>query len=360
MGKGRILIVSPYFYPEGGGLERYAFWMAKELLKGYNVEVLCMTRGEERFEEFDGLRVHRVKPGLILSNTPLSLRFAFRAVNLVKRADYVIAHTPVPFAVDIASFIAKLRNIPIKVVYHTVGLKKGEVLLDVIAAVYSSTVERLTLRNVKITAVSHVVWTYLKGKGYNADISYPPLMIDRSTEHRTTKKEKIILFVGQLGRYHRFKNLDLLIRAFSKVSLEFPKWELWVVGDGDLLDYYKGLAAKLGIPENVRFLGRVDNPERLKYIYSIASILVLPSFFESFGMVVPEALSAGTSVVISPHVGARVLVENGKNGLLLEDVSADSLENAIKYLIENPKRLRKMSHISKTSIASYPSPQFQL
>ena len=359
MQKGRILVVSPYFYPEGGGLERYAFWMAKELLKNYNVEVLCMTRDKERIENINGLRVHRIKPLLILSNTPFSIRFALKAVSLMKGVDYIIAHTPVPFAVDIASLIAKLRNIPIKVVYHTVGLKKGRGLLDVIAAVYSSTVERLTLRNVKITAVSHVVWMYLKGRRYNADISYPPLMLERSTKRRANK-EKIILFVGQLGSYHRFKNLDLLIRAFSKVSLEFPGWELWIVGDGDMLDYYKGLAVKLGVPENVRFLGRVDNPERLKYIYSIARILVLPSSFESFGMVIPEALSAGTPVVISPHVGAKVLVENGKNGLLLEDVSVDSLENAIKYLLENPKLLRKMGHISKASIASYPSLQFQL
>ena len=359
MGRDHILIVSPYFYPEGGGLERYAFVMARDLSKNYGVEVLCMTRGKDRVEKLGGIKVYRVKPRFIVSNTPTSLRFILKTFKLARRAGYVVAHTPVPFAVDVASFLAKLLGIPIRVVYHTVGLKKGASLLDIIAIVYSLTVERLTLRGARITAVSHVVWAYLKRRGYNADISYPPLVIDHSSKPHFQKR-KIILFVGQLGKYHHFKNLDILIKAFAEVSKDFPEWKLWIVGDGDMLEYYRGLASKLGVLKNVAFFGRVDDPERLRDIYSVASILALPSSFESFGMVVPEALSAGTPVVVSSNVGAKILVENGKNGLVLREISSSNIRDAVLHLIENPKLLRKMGRISAASVDSYPSPQFQL
>ncbi|AFL95061.1 glycosyl transferase family protein 2 [Thermococcus cleftensis] len=342
--KRRVLIVSPYFYPEGGGLEKYAFNMALELSEKNEVTVLCMTRGEEGWEDLGGIRVYRVKPGFIVSNTPLSLRFVLKTAGMVRRADLVIAHTPVPFAADVASFLAKLRGIPIRIVYHTVGLKKGAGFLDALAGLYSATLERLTLRGVGIIAVSKTVWEYLRENGYNPRVSHPQISLpEHASRQRSCSREKVILFVGQLGRYHRFKNLYLLVRAFSELSVEFPEWKLWVVGDGDLLDEYRRLALELGLGSRVRFFGRINNPEELAEIYSRSGVLVLPSSFESFGMVVAEALAFGVPVIVSPHVGARILVEPGKNGFVLRDLSVSSLVDALKLVMDDPKLLRKLS-----------------
>lgn len=342
--KQRVLIVSPYFYPEGGGLERYAFNMALELSKKNEVTVLCMSRGKEEVENLKGITVYRIKPTLIVSNTPLSFRFVLKVAKMVQKADLVIAHTPVPFAADIASFFAKLFGIPIKLVYHTVGLKKGAGFLDVLAGLYSRTLERFTLREAEIIAVSKTVWEYLRRNGYNSRVSYPQIDLLRHVSRQKSKfREKIILFVGQLGKYHKFKNLDLLIKAFSELSTEFPEWELWVVGDGDLLDNYKRLAFELGVGSRVRFLGRIHKPEELARIYSRSSVLVLPSSFESFGMVVAEALTFGVPVVVSPYSGASILVKSSKNGFVLRDLSVQSLVDTLKLVMSDPKLLRKIS-----------------
>jgi len=344
MGRRRILIVSPYFYPEGGGLEKYALDMARALSGENEVEILCMTRGKGGVEDVGGIRVHRVRPGMILSNTPLSLRFILRAAVMIRDVDMVIAHTPVPFAADVASFLAKLRGIPVTIVYHTVGLKKGAGLLDLVSSIYSATLERLTLRGTEIIAVSKTVWDHLRGLGYNPSVSPPKIDLPGcSSFQRGGSGEKVVLFVGQLGGYHRFKNLDLLIKAFSRLSAEFPEWELWVVGDGDLLDEYRRLALKLGLGSRVRFFGRINSPEELAGIYSRAGVLVLPSSFESFGMVVAEALAFRVPVIVSPNVGARILVESGKNGFVLGDLSVSSLVDALKLVMSNPKLLRKLS-----------------
>ncbi|USS41093.1 glycosyltransferase family 4 protein [Thermococcus aggregans] len=346
MGK-HILVVSPYFYPEGGGLERYAFNMAQELAKKDKVKVLCMTRGTEKIEEINGITVYRVKPEIIISNTPISLRFIFKVARAIKDSKLVITHTPVPFAADIASFFAKLKGIPIEIVYHTVGLKKGDKILDFVASVYSLTLERITLRGSTIIAVSGTVFEYFRGRGYHSRISYPMPDITKFNLSKTCKRENAVLFVGQLGKYHKFKNLNLLIRAFAEVSEEFPEWKLWVVGKGDMVDEYKNLVEKLGITEKVHFFGGLGD-EELSKIYSKAKLLVLPSTFpESFGMVVAEALAFGTPVIVSPYVGAKFLVDDRKNGVILKDLKEESLENAMKNLMRNPKALKRFSHIAK-------------
>lgn len=343
-----VLIVSPYFYPEGGGLERYAFHMAKKLAEKHDVEVICMTRGPESSGEIDGFRVHRIKPELIVSNTPIGVKFILILAKRMKHNDLVIAHTPVPFAADAAAILSWVYGIPIRIVYHTVGLKKGTKLLDFIAFIYATTLERLTLQRAKITSVSFPVWEYLKKRGYNAEVSYPPLdsnLARHLSQKPHTKRKNVILFVGQLGRYHGFKNLDLLLEAFSKIPSRFP-WELWIVGDGDMKSEYITLASKLGISPRVKFLGRINDPGELVRVYSTSRILILPSSFESFGMVVIEAQAFGVPVVISPNVGSKVFVIDGKTGIVMKKIDITSLREALETLMNNPKQLRKMSVVS--------------
>lgn len=350
-----ILIVSPYFYPEGGGLERYAFDMARKLAKDNDVEVLCMTRESEGEMEEYGFKVHRIKPAFIISNTPVGFRFLLELARRMKGKDKVIGHTPVPFAADMASIFSKIHKIPFEVVYHTVGLKKGDKLLDLIGSMYSLSVERLTLRGAAVTSVSPKVWEYLKSRGYNSRISYPPIspeLVRYASEDPIRKQRKdAILFVGQLGKYHRFKNLGLLLEAFSRLSRKYPSWELWVAGGGDMKGEYISMAYELGISRRVRFLGSVG-PSTLAQLYSTAKILVLPSSFESFGMVVLEAQTFGLPVVISPEVGSRAFVLNGKTGLILKEIEVESLTAALETLMENPKQRRKMSVVSRKFIKS--------
>jgi len=341
-----ILMVSPYFYPEGGGLEGYAYQIAKSLSKNNKVTVVCFTRGAPRTEKIGEITVYRLKPLFILSNTPVGFSIIPTILQILKKekVELIIGHTPVPFAVDVASLLAKLFRIPLKIVYHTVGLEKGFKGLDLIGRIYAMTLERITLRNSELISVSEIVWEHLKSKGYNSRIKPPGI----SEELRKTKvkenvrKEKAILFVGQLGKYHRFKNLDMLIKVFAEVSKEFPEWKLWVVGDGDLMDYYKKIALELGLKDKVIFFGRINNSEELAKVYSRAKLFVLPSSFESFGITVLESLHFGTPVVVNEKVGAaRRLVFHGKNGFLFK--TEKDLARILKTLMENPKTLKKLS-----------------
>lgn len=96
---------------------------------------------------------------------------------------------------------------------------------------------------------------------------------------------------------------------------------------------YRALASELRISERVIFLGIKERPERY---YAASDVFLLPSHYDSFGMVVTEAMASALPVIVSKEAGVSELVQHGANGLLLEDFT-DGVELAgkMQFLAEN-------------------------
>jgi len=91
----------------------------------------------------------------------------------------------------------------------------------------------------------------------------------------------------------------------------------------------------------VTFLG-AQNQELLPYYYSASDIVVMPSHYESFGMVALEALASGTPVIASNVGGLRYIVNDGKSGFLVPPRSPETVANRIRDLVNDPALRRKM------------------
>jgi glycosyltransferase involved in cell wall biosynthesis len=124
----------------------------------------------------------------------------------------------------------------------------------------------------------------------------------------------IVFFLAKLDRTHYFKGLYILIEALAMV----PEVQLLVGGDGEWRSEYEAQArARLG--DRAHFLGDVPD-ELLPAYYRTADVVALPSTdrTEAFGFVLIEAMACGTPVVASRLPGVRTLVEEGRNGYLVE------------------------------------------
>jgi UDP-glucose:(heptosyl)LPS alpha-1,3-glucosyltransferase len=123
----------------------------------------------------------------------------------------------------------------------------------------------------------------------------------------------LLLFVGM---NFEVKGLDTIIAALAKARIARPEANirLLVVGRGDEGKYRK-MARSLGIAEAVTFAG--TQVEGLERYYRAADIFIMLSAFDTFGMVVLEAMAAGLPVIVSPNVGAKDLVQEGINGFIL-------------------------------------------
>lgn len=130
------------------------------------------------------------------------------------------------------------------------------------------------------------------------------------------------LFVGRLTAV---KNLEWLIGKFSL----HPELSLTIIGTGELEEELKKIA-----PSNVHFLGAVDNTELPNY-YRAADVFILPSYSETYGIVVEEALNNGTPVFVSNTVGCQDnLVAANNVGLVFELGNDEDFERKLKQMNE--------------------------
>ena len=157
----------------------------------------------------------------------------------------------------------------------------------------------------------------------------------------------LLLFVGM---NFEVKGLDTIVKALAKARIALPEANirLLVVGRGDEGKYRK-MAQSHGITEAVTFAGtQVDGLERY---YRAADIFIMLSKFDTFGMVVLEAMAAGLPVIVSPNVGAKDLVQEGLNGFILpEHLNVDAASDRIVQL-SNAGQREKMG-VAATQTAS--------
>ena len=333
----KILMVCPYFYPDSGGVENYVYNISKGLVKkGYNITVLCATKeGQDKTEILDGIKVIRQKPDFIISNTAIRLNLYFTLSKLLKKEkfDLVNAHTPVPYYADIASYASKKNKVPFILTYHAGSLIKGKPVIDTISKVYQILEKRMLKNATKIITVTDFVKEkYLGNYKEKIVIISPGADTQRFVPKDSTKKEGL-LFVGQLNEGHKWKGLKYLLDAMALLPKDI---KLTVVGDGNLLSFYKGYAESKRL--NVEFKGKITDDDLIVQLQN-SKILVLPSYSaaESFGMVLVEAMACGTPVVGSDIGGIPYVIKENKTGLLVEPKNPTAIAETIEKLYNNKK-----------------------
>jgi glycosyltransferase involved in cell wall biosynthesis len=156
-----------------------------------------------------------------------------------------------------------------------------------------------------------------------------------------------ILYVG---RVDRSKGVDLLIRAVAALRATQPTLTLTIIGpaaNADRLGELQQLVADLSLERSVTFVGAVAY-EALPSHYRAASILVLPSRNEGFGMVLVESMACGTPVVALKNSGGPDdIITDGVDGLL---VSETELADRLRILLASPARLAAMGAAARQTV----------
>jgi D-inositol-3-phosphate glycosyltransferase len=176
------------------------------------------------------------------------------------------------------------------------------------------------------------------------------------------KDERMLLYVG---RIEPLKGIDILIRAIARlkhsdVLSNCPHYLYIIGGEPDAeesqmnreMQRLKELCQELGVGDLVLFLGKQDQ-DTLQYYYSAAEIVIMPSHYESFGMVALEAMACGTPVIATQVGGLQHLVQNGKTGFTIPKDNVDVLEESLTQLICKEGMREEMSQNSVVYARSY-------
>jgi D-inositol-3-phosphate glycosyltransferase len=249
-------------------------------------------------------------------------------------------------------------GVPLLQMFHTLGALKNEVARSAdeheppLRLEEEARVVREADRLIAATPVdrAHLIWYY---EAPPQRIGVVPCGVDTTlfrpiapTEAKAVlglSDAPVVLYVGRLAP---IKGLETLLESFSKLRHEQAPTCLIVGGGLDepangQLSALQARAQALGIEERVWFLG-AQPQERLPYFYSAAQVTVMPSYYESFGMVALEAMACGSPVIASRVGGLTVTVDDGVNGFLVPEADPEALADRLVLLLDDEPLRRRL------------------
>tara|TARA_R110000744_G_scaffold181104_1_gene300210 strand:+ start:3974 stop:5050 length:1077 start_codon:yes stop_codon:yes gene_type:complete len=320
----------------GGGAERVLTLLANHFVeKGYDVKIITFNEGDAFILDS---KINRVKlhHGKITNHKIRSLKnltsYYYHKNN---RPDVIISFLTHINLISI--LVAKLYRIKIIASEHNSFLRvQDPKFLTHITRTF------LYPQANFLTVLTNFDIPYYKKKKINVVVMPNPCTFKIQTD-LDLRREKIILAVGSLDRYHH-KGFDNLLKLIAPILKNHNDWTLQIVGGGSKgFEHLKKLTFKYNIIDQVQFTGfRKD----VNILMQKSEIFILPSRFEGLPMVLLEALSQGLAcVAYDCKTGPSDIIEHGKNGILVEDQNIQIMQQELKKLINNPT-LRKELRIN--------------
>lgn len=343
----RIALLPSAFAPWIGGVEELTRRLALQLsAAGDDVEVWTIRHPKAlaACEEIEGLRVRRFDLPLptahprSLATLPIHGSQALAALMRAARSFRPdILHVQCFSANGIyASGLSRIRSVPL-----VVSLQ-GETVMDAGDIYGRSTTLRLGLRAGLRSAAAVTACSEFVLADAECNFGLQPgrgAVIPNGVDVAGDAEPRALAlpfdrFVLGLGRLVWKKGFDLLLDAFATLASGHPDLGLVIGGAGPELAPLRERVAALGLGERVVLPGALSRGE-VAWATRNASVFVLPSRVEPFGIVVLEALRARRPVVVSSRGGAREIVRDGLDGLLADPEDVAGLAAAIGRLLDD-------------------------
>jgi len=353
----KIAYVYDAVYPwVKGGAEKRIYEISKRLVeRGHEVHLFGMKWWDgERDITVDGVYLHGIGNWANLyvngrRSIKEGLYFGLKTLTGLKGDFDVIDCQEFPY---FSCFSAKIRSLLKKselvITWHEVW---GDYWFEYLGkkGIFGWSVEKLTTKlTERNVAVSERTKEDLERIGVKGDVQVIPNGIDfgKIEKVKPSEEERDIIFAGRLIKE---KNVDVLIKAINLIKKEVPNVKCMIIGDGPEKRRLERLAKDLGMDNNTKFTGFLnDYNEVISYMKS-SKVFVLPSTREGFGIVALEANACGLPVVTVNHKknAACDFIRDGDNGFICKlsekDVGGkifmglDKKEDMKKRCIENAR-----------------------
>ncbi len=264
--------------------------------------------------------------------------------------EYDVVHSHYWLSAWLGQRLARGLDIPHVVTFHTLALIKMQARAGEAEPAEREMVEREAMLDAdRIVAFSGHERDAMAGL-YGADpgkVRLAPCGVDlakfRPMDQKEVRRklglngEKVLLYVG---RVEPLKGLDLLVETAAQIEAGEDKVRMMVVGGGGPgepeTDRVRRLAEERQVDGLIDFVGRVDHDE-LPLYYNAADVCVVPSFYESFGLVALESMACGTPVVASRVGGLPTLVHHGHTGYLKSWRCPEAFANSVEMIISSER-----------------------
>lgn len=325
---------------------------------GIDVDVVCIRRPEEMAEQVvDGVSVHRIMESAKFHASSLSsARFLDRARRYLKTHQYDIGHV---YAFRGCGLLPILN--PRTASTWIMDIRTGSTSSKARIANYVTKLESHTFD--KILVLDELVGRHVLGSKQDFDVL--PLGTDFShfvpgknllyREQHGVKRDEILLVF--LGRFNNpLRTPEQILQGFALAAQQCPKLKLMLIGDGILLPQLQLLAQELNVQSQVIFAGEISFLEVVNYLQmadiGMAYVPMIPQFDPQPPLKTVEFLACGLPTIATATRGNRHFIEDGTNGLLVNDDPV-ALSQGIIRLVNEPHLRQHFAEVARDSVKQY-------
>ena len=353
-----------------GGMNVYVTHLARELAKsGCRVDIYTRSdraHGRQVVEITPFVRVVHVEAGPIdesKHDLPDHVPAFVRAVDAFRREQrlsYELIHSHYWLSGVAGSELSTNWGVPHVTMFHTTALTKmlariGEqetqgrveaergLMADANAIIVSTEQERSDIS--RLYGTEPVKISVLPA-GVDLELFKP----EEKSEARRSLGLPDRNVVLSVGRVEPLKGFDILLTAMASLDDRSDTSIVIVGGDEESspeMERLQTLSQTLGLEDSVIFT-RAVSQERLSMYYNAADVFVMPSYYESFGLVALEAMACGVPVIASRVSGPRSFVKSGVTGYLIERRCPEPFAQRLDVLLHNPMLRESMGRAARS------------
>jgi phosphatidylinositol alpha-mannosyltransferase len=350
----RIGIVCPYSFDVPGGVQNHVRDLAECLIKlGHEVSVLGPADEDAVLPPYvvsAGRAVPVPYNGSVarLAFGPLS---AARVRRWLGNGNFDVLHVHEPYSPSL-SFLAVLSaRGPVVATFHTAmvrsrALAAAQGVLQLVSEKITGRIAVSELaRKVQVEHLGNSAWEIPNGVDVSRFASAEPMPGWPGDGGA----------IGFLGRYTEpRKGFPLLREAFARLAADRPGLRLLVAGRGEPDDAVGDLPAS--VRERIVFLGMVSEQDKARMLRSVDVYVAPNTGGESFGMILTEAMAAGTPVVASDLDAFRRVLDGGRAGALFPNGDAEALAATLARLLDEPATREDLAARARGVVAAYDWP----
>lgn len=310
----KILICNPFI--SLGGVATFTLTLGKGLIREDNSVFYLSTHYKGDYWDKASEIFNRM---YILSDFKNPIIKIIRIISLIKEInpDVIIINNCPPI-----NYALPFINNKIKVISVIHSDDNRYYKLD---SRFSGWIDYLVCPSVKLT---EKILTYIPNGDFNKVVKIPHGVKIHKNIHNQNKIKDSLIFVGNIDKH---KGVDLLIPILKNVVTEFASAVLYIIGKGPLKNELLRNVEENNLTNNVIFIEELDS-ESMRKLFLKMEVFLFPTKLESFGLVIPEAMSSGVIPVISNLKGITdQFIINNKNGFLCnQDKHEEFSQNIIK------------------------------
>lgn len=364
-----ILMLSDAYFPRVNGVATSIQSFARALKRlGHTVTLIAPEypadgpypsyRDDE--EGFTILRIpSRAIPGYAADRF-MSYRHLMRRVPELKPLKFDILHIQTPFVAHYAGLkLARRLGIPVIESYHTFFEEYFHLYMPGLPSSWCRGLARALSRRQcnavdRVIVPSHATKAVLQGYGVRVPIETLATGVDINEfaqgdgglfrrAHRIDQDVPLLVHVSRVAFE---KNIDFILRMFKTLLRREPRACLAICGEGPALEAMNDLAVRLGVRDNVKFVGFLERKTELMDAYRAADVFVFASRTETQGLVLLEALALGVPVVSTAVFGVREVLRDGA-GALIAPENETVFAARVMELLNDPQRRHHLALAAK-------------